>query len=206
MSSPRRAARTPCTEACEPPRREHRTPPADGATPTAACAFDSARRFVDTDGVVYLTNVPADPRLRGLPGAADPSGGLLGCSRNAGTRYTADIREIAREHALSPVLIEAIVRTESGFASAAFSRGRGRTDATHAEDGGGPRRGRPLRPAGEHPRGVPPICGISWSITTAAWCWHWRPIARARAPSMPTTGCPPTRTQQYVHRVLHRQA
>jgi soluble lytic murein transglycosylase-like protein len=33
----------------------------------------------------------------------------------------ADIREIAREHGVSPALIEAVVRTESGFASAAVS-------------------------------------------------------------------------------------
>ena len=47
----------------------------------AACASDSARRLVDTDGVVHLTNVPADPRYRGLPGASGTSGGLAAAAR-----------------------------------------------------------------------------------------------------------------------------
>lgn len=91
-----------------------------GGTP-AACASDSARRLVDADGVVHLTNVPADPRYRGLPGASGTSAGWLQPPTRAWTRYTAAIHEIAREHRVSPALIEAMVRTESGFDPAAVS-------------------------------------------------------------------------------------
>lgn len=91
-----------------------------GGTP-AVCASDSARRLVDTDGVVHLTNVPADPRYRGLPGASGTSAGWLRLPPRVRTRYTADIQEIAREHGVSPALVEAVVATESGFDPAAVS-------------------------------------------------------------------------------------
>ena len=87
----------------------------------AACASDSARRLVDTDGVVHLTNVPADPRYRGLPGASGTSAAWRRLPARAWARYSADIRQIAREHGVSPGLIEAVVATESGFDPAAVS-------------------------------------------------------------------------------------
>ena len=107
----------------------------------AACAFDRARRLVDADGVVHLTNVPADPRYRGLPG--DPGTSADGPPQPArtSTRYAADIQQIAREHGVNPALIEAVVATESRFDPARSRQGRGRPDAAHAEDGVGPRRG-----------------------------------------------------------------
>src|SRR6267143_6067711 len=43
----------------------------------AASAADSALRLVDANGVLHLTNVPADPRYRGLPGASGTGAGWL---------------------------------------------------------------------------------------------------------------------------------
>jgi soluble lytic murein transglycosylase-like protein len=91
-----------------------------GGTP-AASASDSALRLVDGDGVVHLTNVPADPRYRGLRGASGTGAGWLTLPARSWTRYAADVQEIAREHGVSPALIEAVVRTESGFAPSAVS-------------------------------------------------------------------------------------
>lgn len=87
----------------------------------AAPASDSARRLVDTDGVVHLTNVPTDPRYRGLPGASGTSAGWPRLPVRAWTRYPADIEEMAREHGVSPALIEAVVHIESGFDPTAVS-------------------------------------------------------------------------------------
>lgn len=91
-----------------------------GGTP-AASASDSALRLVDGDGVVHLTNVPADPRYRGLRGASGTGAGWLTLPARSWTRYAADVQEIAREHGVSPALIEAVVRTESGFDPSAVS-------------------------------------------------------------------------------------
>lgn len=77
-------------------------------------ASDGARQIIDRDGVVHLTNVPADPRYRGLPGSGTSSGALrMPAGRSA--RYLEDIHAIARQHGVSPVLAEAVARTESGF-------------------------------------------------------------------------------------------
>lgn len=87
----------------------------------AACAFDRARRLVDADGVVHLTNVPADPRYRGLPGDPGTSADGPPQPTRTSTRYAADIQQIAREHGVNPALIEAVVATESNFDPAAVS-------------------------------------------------------------------------------------
>jgi len=86
-----------------------------------AAASDSAVRLVDRDGVVHLTNVPADPRYRGLPGASGTATGWLRLPARAGHRYMAEIQEISREYGVSPGLVEAVVRTESGFDATAVS-------------------------------------------------------------------------------------
>ena len=86
-----------------------------------ASASDGAVRLVDRDGVVHLTNVPADPRYRGLPGASGTATGWLRLPARAGHRYAAEIREISREYGVSPGLVEAVVRTESGFDAMAVS-------------------------------------------------------------------------------------
>ena len=87
----------------------------------AASASDSALRLVDGDGVVHLTNVPADPRYRGLAGASGTGAEWLRLPARSGTQYAADIQEISRELGVSPSLVEAVVRTESGFDPTAMS-------------------------------------------------------------------------------------
>lgn len=84
-------------------------------------ASETARHLVDADGVVHLTNVPADPRYRGLPGATGTTTGWLRLPPRSLPRYAAEIQAIAREHGVSPGLITAVMRTESGFDRAAVS-------------------------------------------------------------------------------------
>jgi hypothetical protein len=88
---------------------------------STASASDSTSRLVDGDSVLHLTNVPGDPRYRGLPGAPGTTSGWLRLPARSWTRYGADIHEIAREHGVSPALIEAVIRTESGFDPSAVS-------------------------------------------------------------------------------------
>lgn len=88
---------------------------------TAAFAAEGALRLIDGDGVVHLTNVPADPRYRGLAGASGTTVGWLRLPPRPWTRYAADIQEISRRHGVSPALTEAVVRTESGFDPTAVS-------------------------------------------------------------------------------------
>jgi soluble lytic murein transglycosylase len=92
---------------------------AGGTAP--ALASDGARRLVDAEGIIYLTNVPADPRYRGLPGASGTSSGWLRMPERRAARYVADIHTISRQYGVSPVLVEAIVRMESGFDPRAVS-------------------------------------------------------------------------------------
>jgi soluble lytic murein transglycosylase len=76
---------------------------------------------VDGDGVVHLTNAPADPRYRGLPGATGTSTGWLRLPERSRGDHAADIREISQRYGVSPILVRAIVRAESGFAPGAVS-------------------------------------------------------------------------------------
>jgi soluble lytic murein transglycosylase len=80
-----------------------------------------AARLVDGNGVLHLTNVPTDPRYRGLPGAAGTASGWLRLPDRSESRYAADIREISRQYGVSAALVEAVVRTESGFDPTAVS-------------------------------------------------------------------------------------
>ena len=97
-----------------------------GATLLAASASgvesaEPARRLVDPEGVIHVTNVPADPRYRGLPGASGTAAGWLRLPGQSWPRYAAEIREIADQHGVSPVLVEAVVRAESSFDPRAVS-------------------------------------------------------------------------------------
>lgn len=89
--------------------------------PAAPHASEAARQLVDAEGVVHLTNVPADPRYRGLPGASGTTAAWLRLPPRSWAQYAAKIQEIAQEHGVSPGLIAAVVRTESGFDSTAVS-------------------------------------------------------------------------------------
>lgn len=90
---------------------------------STASGSDSVSRLIDGDGVLHLTNVPGDPRYRGLPGTgtSGTTSGWLRLPARSWTRYAADIHEIAREHGVSPALIEAVIRMESGFDPRAIS-------------------------------------------------------------------------------------
>jgi soluble lytic murein transglycosylase-like protein len=90
-----------------------------GAPPGAAS--EAARHLIDADGVLHLTNVPADPRYRGLPGATGTAAGWLRLPARSLPGYAAEIREIASAHGVSPELIAALMRAESGFDPSAVS-------------------------------------------------------------------------------------
>jgi soluble lytic murein transglycosylase len=89
--------------------------------PAAPHASEIARHLVDADGVVHLTNVPADPRYLGLAAGASTTTGRLRLPPSLSPQYAVEIREIARQHGVSPRLITAVMRTESGFDPAAVS-------------------------------------------------------------------------------------
>lgn len=89
--------------------------------PAAPHASEIARHRVDAGGVVHLTNVPMDPRYLGLAGRAATTTGRLRLPPPLSPQYAVEIREIARQHGVSPRLITAVMRTESGFDPAAVS-------------------------------------------------------------------------------------
>jgi hypothetical protein len=80
-----------------------------------------AARLVDGDGVVHLTNVPTDPRYRGLPAPTGSAPGRLPPTDRSASRYTAAIQEISGQYGVSAALVEAVVRAESGFDPTAVS-------------------------------------------------------------------------------------
>jgi len=92
------------------------------ASAQATCAASAqAVRLVDGDGIIHVTNVPADPRYRGLAAGSGTTAGWLRLSTRQPERHVEVIREISREHGLDPVLVQAVVGAESGFDPAAVS-------------------------------------------------------------------------------------
>jgi soluble lytic murein transglycosylase-like protein len=91
------------------------------APPLMSAAPAQPLRLVDEDGVVHLTNVPGDPRYRGLVSGSGTAARWLRLSARAPGRYALEIWEIARQYSVDPVLVEAVVATESGFDPAAVS-------------------------------------------------------------------------------------
>jgi hypothetical protein len=96
------------------------TGPMAGGVPIPSAAAGTAR-VVDGDGVVHFTNVPADPRYRGLAGATGTSSGWLRLSDRARREHAGDIQEISQRYGVSATLVRAIVRAESGFDARAVS-------------------------------------------------------------------------------------
>jgi hypothetical protein len=94
-------------------------PPAGGLPIPSATA--GTARVVDGDGVVHFTNVPADPRYRGLPGATGTGLGWLRLHDRSRREHAADIQEISQRYGVSATLVRAIVRAESGFDARAVS-------------------------------------------------------------------------------------
>ncbi len=86
-------------------------------SPASAQAF----RRLDEDGVLHLTNVPGDPRYRGLVSGSGTTAGRLPLSARAPGPYALEIWEIARQYNVDPELVEAVVATESGSDPAAIS-------------------------------------------------------------------------------------
>ena len=80
-----------------------------------------AIRLVDGDGVLHLTNVPTDPRYRGQPGSTGIASVRVPPTDRSASRYAAEIQEISGRYGVSAALVEAVVRTESGFDPAAVS-------------------------------------------------------------------------------------
>lgn len=92
--------------------------PMVGGSPSASAG---SARMVDRDGIVHLTNMPGDPRYRGLPGATGTGSGWLRLSDRSRREHAADIQEMAQRYGVSATLVRAIVRAESGFDPGAVS-------------------------------------------------------------------------------------
>ena len=85
-------------------------------------AWAGVARLVDGDGIVHFTNVPEDPRYRGLRGTSGTALGWFSKSDLPWGLYAKDIREISLQHDVDPVLVQAVVRVESAFNPLAVSR------------------------------------------------------------------------------------
>ncbi len=90
--------------------------------PAIHLASAGAARLVDGDGIVHFTNVPEDPRYRGVRGTSGTALGWFSRSDLPGGPYAKDIREISLQHNVDPVLVQAVVRVESAFNPSAVSR------------------------------------------------------------------------------------
>jgi soluble lytic murein transglycosylase-like protein len=99
------------------------------AAPALAPAED-VYSFVDTDGVIHVTNVPQDPRYRRMKGTHPP--GVKVARRGPAGRtpppflrrtsaYDEHIQAAAERHGLAPPLLKAVMAVESNFDPAAIS-------------------------------------------------------------------------------------
>ena len=80
-----------------------------------------AVRLVDGEGIVHLTNVPADPRYRTLPGSSGTAAGWMRLPPSRRAEYADDIQTASRLHGVPAALIESVIRTESAFDPKAVS-------------------------------------------------------------------------------------
>lgn len=87
------------------------------APPGIPSASAEALRLIDGEGVVHFTNVPGDPRYRGLPGAS----ATTSASDRPWVLYATEIHEISRQHDVDPALVQAVIRVESAFNPSAVS-------------------------------------------------------------------------------------
>src|SRR5262245_46529006 len=91
--------------------------------PVHALANGGAYRLVDQDGVIQITNAPADPRFERMPGYSGTSLGLLRLPEGgARGRWASDVREIAARYGVDPALVESVIRVESAGNPWAVSR------------------------------------------------------------------------------------
>ena len=93
------------------------------AVPSAIhLASAGAARLIDRDGIVHFTNVPEDPRYRGVRGTSGTAVGWFSRADLSWDLYARDIREISLQHDVDPALVQAVVRVESAFNPSAVSR------------------------------------------------------------------------------------
>ena len=90
--------------------------------PAIDWASAGAARLIDGDGIVHFTNVPEDPRYRGVRGTSGTALGWFSRSDPRRGQYARDIREISLQHDVDPVLVRAVVWVESAFNPSAVSR------------------------------------------------------------------------------------
>lgn len=101
--------------------------------PAAQAAEGEIYRYVDKRGVVHYTNVPADRRCQTVPGTASSAGQPRLTIRSVPDVYHIDrrslrfgasayrssfdhhIQQAARLHRIDPLLVKAVIKTESGF-------------------------------------------------------------------------------------------
>jgi len=96
------------------------------AATTPRMATADTLRLVDREGIVHVTNVPADPRYRAFSRSSGTTAGWLRLPPRRWAEYAADIQEISRQHGVSPALVESVIRAESAFDPTALSsRGAG---------------------------------------------------------------------------------
>jgi len=90
--------------------------------PAIHLASAGAARLIDRDGIVHFTNVPDDPRYRGVRSTSGTALGWFSRSDFPWGQYAKDIREISLQHDVDPLLVQAVVRVESAFNPSAVSR------------------------------------------------------------------------------------
>ena len=76
--------------------------------------------FTDANGVTHFTNRPRDARFRPLEDT-DPIGGGIRRRAPSDWRYDGLIGLTARQHAVQPALVKAVIAAESNFDAAAVS-------------------------------------------------------------------------------------
>jgi hypothetical protein len=75
------------------------------AVPSAIhVASAGAARLIDGDGIVHFTNVPEDPRYRGMRGTSGTAVGWFSRVDLSWGLYVNDIREISLRHDVDPIL------------------------------------------------------------------------------------------------------
>jgi len=99
------------------------------AAPAPASAED-VYSFVDSDGVIHVTNVPQDSRYRRMKGARPPpvkvarrasSAGVAPALLRRTSAYDEHIQAAAERYGLAPPLLKAVMAVESNFDPSAIS-------------------------------------------------------------------------------------
>ena len=90
--------------------------------PAIGLASAGAARLIDGAGIVHFTNVPEDPRYRGVRSTSGTALGWFSRGDPRWGQYAKDIHEISLQHDVDPVLVQAVIRVESAFNPSAVSR------------------------------------------------------------------------------------